>query len=143
MSVRKSHSRRTRIVIVEDNQAAADSMQLLLDLVGYEVRVAYTGPSGVDTAEAWPPDFVLCDIGLPGLDGYGVAAALRHHPATAKVHLIAISAYSSDDARRRIREVGFEHHFVKPVDPGALLDLLAAPDEPAGQTGDAPLPTTN
>jgi CheY-like chemotaxis protein len=115
-----------RVVIVEDNRAAADSMRWLLHLYGYEVRVAYTGPDGVQAAEEWPPDFVLCDIGLPGLDGYGVATALRQHPATAKTHLIAITAYGSDEARRRGREVGFERHFTKPVDPDVLLGLLAA-----------------
>jgi CheY-like chemotaxis protein len=116
-----------RVVIVEDNRAAADSMRLLLDHCGYEVRVAYTGPDGVQTAEEWPPDFVVCDIGLPGLDGYGVATALRHHPATAKTHLIAITAYGSDEARRLGREAGFERHFTKPIDPDVLLGLLASP----------------
>ena len=115
-----------RVVIIEDNQPAADSLQLLLDLFGYEVRVAYTGPDGVRVAEEWPPDFVLCDIGLPGLDGYGVARALRRRPATANAHLFAITAYGSDDARRRGKEAGFERHLVKPVDPDALLELLAA-----------------
>jgi CheY-like chemotaxis protein len=113
-------------VIVEDNRAAADSMRWLLDLYGYDVRVAYNGPDGVDLAEQWRPDFVLCDIGLPGLDGYGVATALRQHPATAKTHLIAISAYGSEEARRRTREVGFERHLTKPVDPESVLGLLAA-----------------
>src|SRR6478672_3559239 len=107
---------RTRIIIVEDNRPAADSMRQLLDLCGYDVRVAYTGPDGVQTAEEWPPDFVLCDIGLPGLDGYGVAAALRQHPATSGAHLVAITAYGSEEARKRSKEVGFERHFVKPVD---------------------------
>jgi CheY-like chemotaxis protein len=116
---------RGRVVIVEDNRATADSLWLLLDAVGYEVRVAYTGPDGVQVAEEWPPDFVLCDIGLPGLDGYGVAAALRQHPATSKTHLIAITAYGSDEARRHSLEVGFERHFIKPVDPDVLLELLA------------------
>jgi CheY-like chemotaxis protein len=116
---------RGRVVIVEDNRATADSLRLVLDLAGYEVKVAYTGPEGVQTAQDWPPDFVLCDIGLPGLDGYGVASALRRDPTTAGARLIAITAYGSDDARRRSREVGFERHFVKPVDPDALLDLLA------------------
>jgi CheY-like chemotaxis protein len=115
-----------RVVIIEDNRAAADSMRFLLDLYGYEVRVAYTGPDGVQVAEDWPPDFVLCDIGLPGLDGYGVAEALRHHPATTRAHLIAITAYGSEEARRRSREVGFERHLTKPVDPDTVLDLLAA-----------------
>jgi CheY-like chemotaxis protein len=118
---------RTRIIIVEDNRPAADSMRQLLDLFGYDVRVAYTGPDGVQAAEEWTPDFVLCDIGLPGLDGYGVAAALRQHPSTAKAHLVAITAYGSEEARRRSEAVGFEHHFVKPVDPAVLLDLLAHP----------------
>ena len=117
---------RRRVVIVGDNQATADSLRKLLDLRGYEVRVAYTGPDGVRVAEEWPPDFVLCDIGLPGLDGYGVATALRHHPATTRAHLIAITAYGSDEARSRSREVGFERHLTKPVDPDAVLDLLAA-----------------
>jgi CheY-like chemotaxis protein len=104
----------------------ADSMCTLLDLYGYEVRVAYSGPEGVEVAEQWSPDFVLCDIGLPGLDGYEVASALRKHPATAHSHLIAISAYSSEEARRRGREAGFERHLTKPVDPDTVLGLLAA-----------------
>ncbi len=126
MAVRDAPVRR-RVVIVEDNQATADSMRLLLDLAGYEVRVAYNGPDGVRAAEEWPPDVVLCDIGLPGLDGYAVALALRQHPETAHARLIAITAYGSDDARRRSQEVGFEQHFVKPVDPEVLLELLANP----------------
>jgi CheY-like chemotaxis protein len=114
-----------RVVIVEDNRATADSMRWLLDNAEYEVRVAYTGPDGVALAEAWPPDFVLCDIGLPGLDGYGVADALRHHSVTAKAHLIAITAYGSDEARRLGQAAGFERHFTKPVDPDEILGLLA------------------
>jgi CheY-like chemotaxis protein len=116
---------RRRVVIVEDNQATAESMRLLLDLAGYDVRVAYNGPDGVRAVEEWAPDVVLCDIGLPGLDGYGVAVALRGRAGTAKARLIAITAYGSDEARRRSREAGFEQHFVKPVDPDVLLDLLA------------------
>jgi CheY-like chemotaxis protein len=117
--------RQTRVVIVEDNQAAADSLGLLLSLHGYEVRVAYTGPEGVRLAREWPPEVVLCDIGLPGLDGYGVALALRQHPATAQARLIAVTAYDSAAVRRRGQEVGFELHLVKPVDPAVLLEVLA------------------
>ncbi len=119
-------ARRRRVVIVEDNRAAADSMRMLLDLAGYEVRVAYNGPDGVRLAEGWPPDYVLCDIGLPGLDGYGVAQTLRGHPATSSAHLVAITAYGSEEARRRGREAGFERHFTKPVDPDEILGLLAS-----------------
>ena len=117
--------RRTRVVIVEDNRDAADSIRLLLGLRGYEARVAYTGPEGVRLAQEWPPEVVLCDLGLPGLDGHGVAAALRQHPATARARLIAVTSYGSDAARQRSREVGFERHLVKPVDLDVLLELLA------------------
>jgi CheY-like chemotaxis protein len=118
--------RPTRVVIVEDNHEAAESLRLLLGLHGYAARVAYTGPEGVRLAREWPPEVVLCDIGLPGLDGYGVAAALRRHPATARCRLIAVTAYDSGEARRRSREAGFERYLVKPVEPGVLLELLAA-----------------
>jgi CheY-like chemotaxis protein len=115
---------RARVVIIEDNHATADSLRFLLEASGYEVKVAYSGPDGVQVAQEWPPEFVLCDIGLPGLDGYGVAAALRQHPPTAKAHLIAVTAYGSEEARQRSLEVGFERHFVKPVDPDVLLDAM-------------------
>jgi CheY-like chemotaxis protein len=113
-------------VIVDDNQDAADSLRLILSLHGYEVRVAYTGPEGMRLAQEWLPDVALCDIGLPGLDGYELAIALRQESATAQVRLIAVTGYDSDAARRRSREVGFERHLVKPVDPGELLELLAS-----------------
>jgi CheY-like chemotaxis protein len=126
MPVTDLGGRRTRIVIVDDNQDAADTLRLVLSLYGYEVRVAYTGPEGVHLAQEWPPEVVLSDIGLPGLDGYGVATALRQDPATAQARLIAITGYDSDAARGRSEEVGFEQHLVKPVDPDELLDLLAS-----------------
>jgi CheY-like chemotaxis protein len=88
--------------------------------------VAYDGLEGVFLAETWAPDFVLCDIGLPRLDGYGVAIALRQHPATKTVRLIAVTADGSDEARRRCEEVGFECHLVKPVKPNVLLEHLAS-----------------
>jgi CheY-like chemotaxis protein len=114
-----------RVFIVEDNRVTADSLRHLLELYGCEARVAYDGPEGVRAAREWPPDVVLCDIGLPGLDGYGVAAALRQHPATAGARLIAVTAYGSDEARRRSLEAGFEQHLVKPVDPELLLQVIA------------------
>jgi CheY-like chemotaxis protein len=68
---------------------------------------------------------VLCDLGLPGVDGYAVAAALRQDPATASVRLIAVSGYGREEDRRRCREAGFDHHLTKPVEPGELERLLA------------------
>ena len=114
-----------RILVVEDNRDWADSLRLLLELSGHEVAVAYSGHDGVQAAEQYQPDVVLCDIGLPGLDGHGVARTLRDNPTTAKARLIAVTAYGQDEDRRRSHEAGFEQHLVKPVEPDALLRVLS------------------
>jgi two-component system CheB/CheR fusion protein len=115
-----------RILIVEDQPDVAESMRILLELLGHEVRVASTGPDGLDKAAQWQPDVVLCDIGLPGLDGWGVAAQLRRNPTTAHVRLLALTSHGSEEDRRRSREAGFDHHLVKPADPVELHQLLAS-----------------
>ena len=113
-----------RILVVEDNRDLADSLRLFLEFSGHEVAVAYSGHDGEQTAEQHQPDVVLCDIGLPGLDGYGVARKLRDNPTTAKARLIAVTAYGQDEDRRRSHEAGFEQHLVKPVDPDTLQRVL-------------------
>jgi CheY-like chemotaxis protein len=135
MTTGASSRGRVRVLIIEDNRATAESLRRLIELFGYDVKVAYTGPEGVQAARDWTPDFVLCDIGLPGMDGYEVATTLRQDLATANARLVAITAYGSDDARKRSQEVGFEHHFVKPVHPAVLISFLSGPpgggyDEP-------------
>ena len=95
-------------------------------MFGYEVEIAYTGPEAMEAARAFQPEVVLCDIGLPGMDGYQVAAALRRNPATARAHLIAVTGYGSEEDRRRSQEVGFEEHLTKPLDPQVLERLLAS-----------------
>jgi CheY-like chemotaxis protein len=117
--------RRRRVLVVEDNPDNAESLRLLLEFFGHEVWVAATGPDGVRLAQAMRPDVVFCDIGLPGLDGFGVAAALRRDPATAAVRLVAVTGYGSDQVGERCREVGFDGHFTKPVDPRVLVELAA------------------
>jgi CheY-like chemotaxis protein len=116
-----------RVLVVEDNRDSADSLRLLLALYGYEVAVAYCGHDGVRAAQQCRPDVVLCDIGLPGLDGYAVARRLRGNPATAQARLIAVTAYGRDEDRRRSHEAGFERHLVKPVDPDDLRSSLDCP----------------
>jgi CheY-like chemotaxis protein len=116
--------RRLRILVVEDHRDTAESLRVLLELWGHEVTVASSGPDGVTVAGQSPPDVVLCDIGLPGLDGYGVARTLRVNPATARARLIAVTAYGQAEDCHRSHEAGFEHHLVKPVDPEALQRLL-------------------
>jgi PAS domain S-box-containing protein len=123
-----------RILVVEDNRDSADSLRMLLELYGHEVTVAYTGPEGVKTAEFWRPEVILCDLGLPGLDGYGVASALRQNPSTAAARMIAVTGYDNDEDRGRSQEAGFELHLRKPVDPETLASVLLEPgiDRPRG-----------
>jgi PAS domain S-box-containing protein len=122
-------SRRLRILVVEDNRDAAESLRMLLHLFGHDVVVAHSGPAGVETAREWHPDVVLCDIGLPGMDGYGVVGELRRNPDTARARVIAVTGYGADEDRRRSRAAGFDQHLTKPVDPDTLQEVVAGPDK--------------
>jgi CheY-like chemotaxis protein len=113
-----------RVLVVEDNQDAAETLRQLLYISGYEVAVAYTGQDGLRAAKLLKPDVILCDIGLPDSNGFVVAAALREDPQTCSTRLIAVTAYGRDEDRRRAREAGFDLHLVKPVDPQVLLGRL-------------------
>jgi PAS domain S-box-containing protein len=116
--------RRLRILVVEDFHDAAESLRMLLELMGHEVRVAFTGPEGVSQAAAWGPEVVISDIGLPGLDGYAVATQLRQHPATARARLIALTGYGTDADRQRGQASGFDHFLTKPADPQTIERAL-------------------
>jgi CheY-like chemotaxis protein len=107
------------------------SLKKLLQLCGYSVTVAYTCDEGLGAAEETPPDIVLCDIGLPDCDGYQFATALRKKPGTARTRLIAVTAYGSEEDKRRSREAGFHLHLVKPVKPEDLLRELDRPRKTA------------
>jgi PAS domain S-box-containing protein len=115
-----------RILIVEDNLDTAQSLKALLTLCGHEVRLAHTGPDGVAAAREFRPGAVLCDLGLPGLNGFEVAEALRQDPATAEALLVAMTGYGQDEDRRRAHDAGFHVHLVKPFDPEELNRILAA-----------------
>jgi signal transduction histidine kinase/ActR/RegA family two-component response regulator len=114
-----------RVLIIEDNRDAAESLRLLLALSGHEVAVAHTGPAGVELARRFRPDVVLCDLALPGLSGLEVARALRRDPATARLRLLALSGFGSDEDRRLSREAGFDGHLLKPVEVAELEKLLS------------------
>jgi CheY-like chemotaxis protein len=125
-------ARPRRVLVVEDNVDAAETMSMLLELNGHEVAVAYTGTEGVEQARTFHPEVVLCDIGLPGaLDGYGVARALSADERMKGVRLIALSGYGQEDDKLRSREAGFEDHLTKPVDPDLLERIIATGPEPA------------
>lgn len=120
--------RHLKVLVVEDNRDAAESLRRLLYLSGYEVSIAYTGADGLRAAKRLHPDVILCDIGLPDSNGFVVANALRSDPDTAATRLIAVTAYGADEDRRRARAVGFDVHLVKPVDPDVLLRKLEGSD---------------
>jgi CheY-like chemotaxis protein len=116
-----------RVLIIEDNQDAADSLRDMVDLFGHQADVAYHGLKGVEAARQFSPDIILCDVGLPGLDGYGVARTLRAEPQFAETVIIAVSGYGQEEDRNRSREAGFDLHLIKPVDADDLERLLAKP----------------
>ncbi|HXG13045.1 MAG TPA: response regulator [Gemmataceae bacterium] len=115
-----------RVLLVEDNADAAESLAALLRLMGHEVDVVYDGASALKTATDFQPDAVLLDIGLPGMDGYETGRRLRKLPGLEKTLLIAVTGYGQPDDRQRSQEAGFDHHLIKPVDLGTLRQLLAA-----------------
>jgi CheY-like chemotaxis protein len=116
--------RRLRILVVEDNQDAAESLAMMLELWGHEVRVAYDGAAALRQAEAATPDVIISDLGLPGMDGYELARQLRARPGSGRVVLIALSGYGRDEDRRQAAEAGFDHHLVKPPEMDMLLQLI-------------------
>jgi PAS domain S-box-containing protein len=113
-----------RVLIVEDNADAARTLKMLLELQGYAVSVAFNGQDGLRLASEWQPSAVLCDIGLPGMDGFAVAKELRRNPITGQARLIAITGYGKDEDRERALRCGFDEHIVKPADPELLLEKL-------------------
>jgi signal transduction histidine kinase len=113
-----------RILVVDDNFDAAESMQLMLQKDGHDVAVVHDGIEALDAARGFRPDVVLLDIGLPGMDGFELAAALRALPETSRAHLIAVSGYGQDRDRARSAQAGIDLHLVKPVDPAKLQDAI-------------------
>src|SRR5262249_46085241 len=103
-----------RILVVDDNINAADSLATLLELAGHEVRVAYEGEAARLVAEAFKPQVVLLDIGMPGMDGLEVGRLLREKPQTRSALLVAITGWGAPEDLRRSKEAGFDHHLVKP-----------------------------
>ena len=117
-------ARSFRILIVEDNTDAAELLSTLLRSKGHCVETVASGSDAGRTATRFLPEVVLCDLGLPGKDGFEVAAELRNTPQTESVHLIAVSGYGSSDDKRRCVQAGFDRHLTKPVNAVALLALL-------------------
>jgi PAS domain S-box-containing protein len=121
-----------RVLVVDDNVDAADSLALLLQTTGHEVRTAYDGRQALAAAREFRPQAVLLDVGLPkGMDGHEVARRLRQEPGLESVLLVAMTGYGQPEDVQRARDAGMDHHVTKPADPEEIQRLLAGAQVPA------------
>ena len=120
-----------RVLVVDDNRDAAETMGILLRLSGHQVRVAHNGSDAIETADQFHPQLIFLDLGMPGMSGLDVCRSLRQQHADAV--LVAVTGWGQDEDRRRSRDAGFDEHLVKPVDPRVLLKLVSDLDRRAAQ----------
>jgi signal transduction histidine kinase/CheY-like chemotaxis protein len=113
-----------RVLVVDDNVDSAESLSQVMQILGYPVAVAHDGVEAVETAAEWRPSVVLMDIGMPRMSGLEAARAMRARPGGERTWLIALSGWGQDEDRSKSRAAGFDHHFVKPVDVEALIELI-------------------
>jgi PAS domain S-box-containing protein len=116
---------RKKILIADDNNDAAMSLEILLKLEGHDVRVAGDGPMALELAEGFHPDVAVLDIGMPGLNGYEVARRMRQRPWASSTLMVALTGWGQEADRQKAKEAGFHRHLVKPVDPHTILALLS------------------
>jgi len=116
---------RQRILVVDDNVDAAESLGTMLAYSGHDVRVAHGGVEALTAAREFAPNVMILDLGMPEMDGYEVAKAVRSDPKIAATRLIALSGYGQPDDRRRTADVGFDEHLVKPVEHDVLNAALS------------------
>lgn len=114
-----------RVLIVDDNEDAANSLAMVLQLGGHETASVYTAADALERAAAFKPDVVLLDIGLPGMSGYEVAQRMREMPGLRNIRLVAVTGYGRHDDRLRARDAGFDDHLTKPVEIAVLERALA------------------
>jgi CheY-like chemotaxis protein len=115
--------RRLQVLVVDDCRESAQSLSLLLNRWGCDVRLAYDGLGALEAVRACRPDLVVLDIAMPGMDGYQVARRLRAEGGD-RLPLVALTGYDQDEASALVREAGFDYHMVKPVDPADMRNLV-------------------
>jgi CheY-like chemotaxis protein/two-component sensor histidine kinase len=118
-------SGRLRVLVADDNADSVSSLALMLEFLGHEVRTAQDGQEAVEAAEAFRPDAILLDIGMPKMSGYDACRRIREQPWGSGLCIAALTGWGQDEDKRRSREAGFDRHFVKPVEPAALETMLA------------------
>jgi CheY-like chemotaxis protein/two-component sensor histidine kinase len=123
MEMTKQPAKR-RVLVVDDNRDAAESLGMLLEVMGSEVTVTFDGAKAIELASTLKPDIVLLDIGMPVMDGYEVARRLRAIDGGAKMLLVALTGWGQKEDKQLALEAGFDKHFTKPIDPNALAELI-------------------
>jgi signal transduction histidine kinase/ActR/RegA family two-component response regulator len=118
--------RKMKVLVVDDNQDAADSLTALLELEGFDVNAVYDGMAAIAAVDAQAPDMIIMDLGMPGMDGYETARAIRQKPGAERILMLALTGWGQSDARRRTLEAGFDHHLVKPVELEQIVRLAGA-----------------
>jgi len=122
-----------RVMVVDDNADAANSLAMLLEIDGHEAQAVYTAQQALDRVEALRPDVILLDIGLPEINGYEVARRIRSLKGLEQVRLVALTGYGQSEDKQRTRDAGFDDHLIKPVDFSSLQRVLAWPGEHGGE----------
>ena len=117
--------RRRRVLVIDDDRDVANGLKLALEIDAHEVAVAYDGDEGLALTRTFKPDFVLCDVGMPGKDGYAVARAFRADPELRGIFLVALTGFAQAADRTKAREAGFDEHLAKPANMAAINSLLA------------------
>ena len=117
---------RARVLVADDNRDAADALRALLEMEGYEAEAAYDGQAALAAVMRAVPDMIVMDLGMPGMDGYDAARAIRQQAGAEDVLMIALTGWGQSDARHRTIEAGFDHHLIKPVDVEQILKLAGA-----------------
>jgi signal transduction histidine kinase/ActR/RegA family two-component response regulator len=125
-AAKSADGRKMQVLVVDDNQDAADSLAALLEIDGFDVHAVYDGASAIELTAEQAPDMIIMDLGMPGMDGYETARAIRQRPGAERILMIALTGWGQGDARRRTGEAGFDHHLVKPVELEQLVRLAGA-----------------
>lgn len=116
---------RRKVLVIDDEHDVAEGLRLALEIDSHEVVVAHDGADGLETARTFRPEFVFCDIGMPGMDGYQVARAFRADPALRDVVLVALTGYAQPSDEIKARRAGFDAHLAKPSSMASIQEVLA------------------